>query len=297
MLDGPSVLEELDAANAATTRYLNNPQAIDEVLAYQRGSQTEYPLTDALGSLYASTDASGAVVHRYEYDVYGVRSDLGGTSPPIDNGYTGRRLDANGLYENGNRQRRPQLGSWMQPDRAGMIDGPNSYAYVRATPTMFTDPSGNDAYILWNESKRNDVIQHWAVAVDAQPYGPDVPFEKRSLVELEYSCSTLASSNVFEQMLCLVSAPARVGSYSLPQGLSGGSIYSVKERFVTSSAGNAEALARLREVAGIQDPKYNLLLNSCQDQSLYVASGRHRGLDIVLAYFLFQLPIFTQIEF
>ncbi len=145
LLDGSSVLEELDGTNATTIKYLNNPQQIDEVLAYQRGSQTEYPLTDALGSLYAATDASGNVVHRYDFDVYGARSDLGGIAAAIDRGYTSREHDKNGLINNGRRQRNPLLGGWTQPDRAGMIDGPNLYNYVMNMPTMATDPTGEMA--------------------------------------------------------------------------------------------------------------------------------------------------------
>ena|GEM_PF-5784566 len=136
------MLAELDATNVTTIRYLNNPQQIDEVLAYQRGSQTEFPLVDGLGSLYASTDASGNMVHRYDFDVYGKRTDLGGTSPAIDNGYTGKEHDANGLINNGLRQRNPLLGSWLQADPMGMVDGPNLYNYVGNQPTMATDPTG-----------------------------------------------------------------------------------------------------------------------------------------------------------
>jgi len=82
------------------------------------------------------------VVHRYDFDVYGKRTDLGGSSPAVDVGYTGRRHDLNGFIENGNRQRRPELGGWMQPDRLGMVDGPNRYNYVKNQPTMATDPFG-----------------------------------------------------------------------------------------------------------------------------------------------------------
>jgi len=142
LLDGSSVLEELGATSATTLKYLNNPQQIDEVLAYQRGGATAYPLTDALGSLYASTDASGSVVHRYDFDVYGKRTDLGGSAPAVDVGYTGRWHDPNGLIEYRNRQRNPLLGNWMQPDPAGMIDGPNKYLYVKAQPTIWKDPDG-----------------------------------------------------------------------------------------------------------------------------------------------------------
>lgn len=36
----------------------------------------------------------------------------------------------------------PREGNFLSPDRAGMIDGPNLYQYVRGQPTMHTDPTG-----------------------------------------------------------------------------------------------------------------------------------------------------------
>ena len=37
----------------------------------------------------------------------------------------------------------PRTGNFLSADRAGMIDGPNEYAYVRSQPTKRTDPFGN----------------------------------------------------------------------------------------------------------------------------------------------------------
>jgi len=183
LLDGSSVLEELDATNATTIRYLNNPRQIDEVLAYQRGSQTEFPLVDGLGSLFASTDASGTVVHRYDFDAHGKRTDLGGSAPAVDVGYTGRWHDANGLIEYRPRLRRPELGGWLSADplRSGnILDVPSlvvfaregqllaaggsvvennlsdAYLYGDAQPTQKLDPSGLRALFndTWNGHER-----------------------------------------------------------------------------------------------------------------------------------------------
>lgn len=41
------------------------------------------------------------------------------------------------------RYYRPMTGNFLSADRAGMIDGPNEYAYVRNQPTQRTDPFGN----------------------------------------------------------------------------------------------------------------------------------------------------------
>jgi RHS repeat-associated protein len=142
LLDGPTVLEELDGVLATQTRYVNNPQAVDDIVSFTKGGATYWPLTDAIGSIYATTDFTGAIAHRYDFDVYGVRTDSGGAGPGIDRGYTSRYLDANGLQENRDRQRRPELGAWLQADRAETVDGANVYRYTRNLPTLLTDPTG-----------------------------------------------------------------------------------------------------------------------------------------------------------
>jgi len=161
LLDGSSVLEELDGTNATTIKYLNNPQQIDEVLAHQRGSQTEYPLTDALGSVYASTDASGNVVHRYDYDVYGARVDVGGTGAAINLGYVGKHHDVNGLMGMGVRPYSPRTGVWLQPDELGIADGPNFYQYVKNQPTTLTDPTGYYAQLGSAAQIPSDRLGEW----------------------------------------------------------------------------------------------------------------------------------------
>lgn len=142
LLDGRRVLAELDAMNAAVTRFLSNPQRSDDIITFERGGATYYPLTDALGSIYAVADASGAVVRRYDFDVYGVRTDLGGTGPTLSRGFTGREHDADDIRYHRDRYARGTLGRWMSPDPAKMIDGPNVFSFVGANPVRNRDPSG-----------------------------------------------------------------------------------------------------------------------------------------------------------
>jgi len=142
LLDGKRLLAELDAASATVTRYLNYPKQLNELISFERAGTTYHPLIDALGSWYAVTDSSGAMVRRFDFEVYGTRTDLGGTGPALDVGFTGQRHDANGLMGTGVRTYMPPTGVWLEPDRAGMIDGPNLYGYVRNRPTIFVDPTG-----------------------------------------------------------------------------------------------------------------------------------------------------------
>jgi RHS repeat-associated protein len=125
---------------------------------------THYPLTDALGSIYAVTDSSGNVVATWNYDVFGARTQSSGTLH-LAYGYTGKEHDADtGFILQGQRYRDPSTGGWLQPDRLTFayehslgrkaeplgvfsrlprnLSEANYYAYVDARPTMETDPSG-----------------------------------------------------------------------------------------------------------------------------------------------------------
>src|SRR5262249_24512243 len=70
LLDGPSVLEDLSPSGSMVTSYLSNPQVIDEIDSFQQAGAAYYPLTDAVGSIYAIADSTGAAVHTNSYDVY-----------------------------------------------------------------------------------------------------------------------------------------------------------------------------------------------------------------------------------
>ncbi|MCB9687890.1 MAG: HNH endonuclease [Alphaproteobacteria bacterium] len=57
--------------------------------------------------------------------------------------YTGKeRDDETGLGYHGARYYAAWLGRWERPDPAGMVDGPNRYAYCRGNPVSGVDPTG-----------------------------------------------------------------------------------------------------------------------------------------------------------
>lgn len=148
VLDGPSVVDELDDAGSVRTSYMNHPQALDEVLSLQLGGSTYYPLTDALGSIYAIADSGGHIVRMSSYDVYGAQTTAG-SGPQIAFGFTGRERDADtGLNYNRDRYLNPPAGTWLQADRAGMVDGPSVYGYGRNSPATFSDPSGRFVFLI-----------------------------------------------------------------------------------------------------------------------------------------------------
>ena len=147
LLDGGSVLSEFGGANTATRRYLQNPEAIDDILGVTEGGAAYFPLTDALGSVVAITDSAGAVVKRNNYEVYGARSTTG-SGPDWAFGFTGREQDASGWRYHRDRYASAATGVWSQADRAGFVDGPSRYGYVKSKPTTFLDPRGQSSLLV-----------------------------------------------------------------------------------------------------------------------------------------------------
>jgi RHS repeat-associated protein len=86
---------------------------------------THYPITDALGSVIALTDAAGTKTDTYSYDPYGADTgSTGSTENPFR--FTGQHRDPTGLYKIGLRYYTPELGRWTQPDpgpRQSRTDG------------------------------------------------------------------------------------------------------------------------------------------------------------------------------
>jgi len=103
----------------------------------------EYMHTDALGSVVAITDSSGAVIERNQYEPYG--SDLTGIKDGP--GFTGHVSDAaTGLSYMQQRYYDPTLGSFLSVDPVTAFDSPvlqfNRYRYANGNPFRFTDPDG-----------------------------------------------------------------------------------------------------------------------------------------------------------
>ena len=113
----------------------------------QASAQTtvKYVHTDALGSVVALTDASGAVVEgRREYEPYGYQ-----TTPAIQDGpgYTGHGQDAaTGPTYMQQRYYDPMIGRFLSVDPVSPYKEPvslfNRYRYAANNPYKFIDPDG-----------------------------------------------------------------------------------------------------------------------------------------------------------
>ncbi len=106
-----------------------------------------YQFANHLDSACVELDENAAVISYEEYYPYGATSFQAGRSA-AEVGlkryrFTAKeRDDESGLDYHGARYYAPWLGRWTSADPAGLVDGPDLYAYVRGNPIRFTDPAG-----------------------------------------------------------------------------------------------------------------------------------------------------------
>jgi len=151
LLDGPEVLAEYADTGARTAVHVRSPQRIDELFVsyVDDGSgalEPVYPLTDALGSIYAFAGGSGRVEARRSYDVYGAPFNSGDavvSSPhSLSYGFSGRDHSLGGFTYHRARFLEQGLGIWSRPDPLGMLDDGNLFLYGKSNPLSNIDPTG-----------------------------------------------------------------------------------------------------------------------------------------------------------
>jgi RHS repeat-associated protein len=99
-------------------------------------------------------DADKAATGDCAYTSYGTIDAQAGAAAISDlpAAFTGKPLDpASGLYSFPYRMYSPELARWLPRDPLGMVDGPNVYGYVKASPCSYVDMDGRfpwPAFIL-----------------------------------------------------------------------------------------------------------------------------------------------------
>ncbi len=121
-----------------------------------------FQLDNHLGSACVEVDPTGSLISYEEFHPYGTtsfRASASGTEVSAKRyRYTGKERDEEtGLYYHGARYYSPWLGRWTAPDPAGLVDGPNLYAYCRGQPTVAADPTGTKTQNLSEQSVLNIV--------------------------------------------------------------------------------------------------------------------------------------------
>ncbi|WP_435897588.1 RHS repeat-associated core domain-containing protein [Streptomyces albidoflavus] len=100
-----------------------------------------YYLTDALGSVIATADETGAKTNTYAYSPRGVTRTTHTTEKiPQPYRFTSGYQDPTGLYHLAARYYDPHIGRFTQPDPSGQEKNP--YLYAEGDPVNRIDPSG-----------------------------------------------------------------------------------------------------------------------------------------------------------
>jgi RHS repeat-associated protein len=111
--------------------------------------RTRFQCDNHLGSAVLELDSQAAVITYEEFYPYGSTSfeaaEASCEASKKRYRYTGKELDdETGFYYHGARYYAPWIARWTAADPAGLIDGPNLYAYVRGNPVRKSDPSGTE---------------------------------------------------------------------------------------------------------------------------------------------------------
>jgi len=137
------VQEVIGGANTANSL----TGGIDEVFQRTDSAGARSFLTDAWGNSIALADSSGAIQTQYTFDPFGSTTPSG-TSNTNSFAYTGRELDATGIYFYRARYYNPQLHRFISEDPGGLFGGINFYRYADDNPVSYSDPFGLDITVV-----------------------------------------------------------------------------------------------------------------------------------------------------
>ncbi len=150
--EGAQVVQELDAADAIVREYIWG-DSIDELLGIRQSGQTYSVHENSIGSIAAITDSTGALVERYDYDVFGLPhiTDITGTPHPDPTisflgqpySFQGREWDpVLRLFYFRARYYDAVLGRFIGQDAEQYKDSPNLYQAFLNSPANIDDPTG-----------------------------------------------------------------------------------------------------------------------------------------------------------
>jgi RHS repeat-associated protein len=139
--DADDLVETVNSTGSVVARYTQE-QSLDQPLAMQRGSTTDYYEADGVRSISSLTSSNGSVVQSYTYDSFGNLTNSSGSLTNFFR-YTGREFDTEtGLQFSRARYYDPQSGRFLSEDLIFDSGGPNLYVYVGNDPTNLSDPLG-----------------------------------------------------------------------------------------------------------------------------------------------------------
>ena len=137
-------------------------------------STIDYYHSDHLGSSNVITDQNGNQLASYEYTPYGTLAgnELANaqTPQPVNHYFTGKELDATGLYFYGARYYDPEIGRFISADT--IVQAPydpqslNRYSYCRNNPINYIDPTG---HFFWAAIIIGAILGAASAAANDQP--------------------------------------------------------------------------------------------------------------------------------
>jgi RHS repeat-associated protein len=101
------------------------------------------------GDVTTKTDGDSEVTYQAAYEAFGTRTQEDGTTEDRQKANT-KDEDPTGFLNEGFRYRDLETGVFITRDPAGLVDGPNLYAYVQQNPWSGFDPQG--LWNVWNPS-------------------------------------------------------------------------------------------------------------------------------------------------
>jgi RHS repeat-associated protein len=134
-----------------------------------KGPAVQYHLGDHLGTSSLAVNHDGGFINREEHTPYGETSF--GSFARKRYRFTGKERDEeSGLSYHRVQYYAPWLGRWTSCDPAGLVDGPNLFAYVRGNPLTLLDHSGTQAG-PWQGYVRGRQLESAAREVRTSPAG------------------------------------------------------------------------------------------------------------------------------
>jgi RHS repeat-associated protein len=183
--DGYNVAQEASGTEIAS---LLGGLEIDEHFMRMEGSDAHVLLSDALGSIAAAVDETGAVRAEYTYEPFGATTAAGSSDSTFQ--YAGRENDGTGLYYYRARYYSPRFHRFIQEDPIGLLGGVNPYVYAENAPIAFRDPLGLDVIVRFYPSATKGA-GHIGIAVNSDDTIGHYPVREAPRARL-MSCRTVA---------------------------------------------------------------------------------------------------------
>ncbi|QXI21715.1 RHS repeat-associated core domain-containing protein [Pseudomonas iranensis] len=134
--DNGEELHIISVGNARCLHWVSNPPAAN--------TQLRYTLEDHLGSCVMELNEEAVITSEEGYYPFGETAWMAPESE-IEYRfirYSGKEMDASGLYYYGARYYAPWLQRWVSADPAGDVDGLNLYGFVGNNPLTYLDDQG-----------------------------------------------------------------------------------------------------------------------------------------------------------